>query len=49
MQNHILCVGVPLVGLLRISPFSVVIVVITLLISVLLFPALLGGLYLDDG
>ena len=52
VQNHVLCIGVPLIGPLRISLFMIIIVdvlaVLSAVLLLLLLPVLLGRLYLDD-
>ena len=48
VQDHVLCVGVPLILLGRISTLFVFIVT-SVCIGILLFFALLGGLDLDNG
>ena len=49
MQDHVLCIGVPLILLGRISILFVFVVITNVCIGILLFFALLGGLDLDDG
>ena len=49
VQDHVLCIGVPLISLGRISILFVFVAITNVCIGILLFFALLGGLDLDDG
>ena len=49
VQDHVLCIGVPLILLDRISILFVFVIITNVCIGIHLFFALLGGLDLDDG